>query len=121
MQKLREWWLNRYSLDELLEIGRMIGWTDKGAGAASTEHHRHARQRTRPSASGFNSRVSGTILNMNEAERLRALLDACHDVLPGLDGSDDRIAEAIRETCRVVEARLRELDPSFASHFAHPS
>jgi hypothetical protein len=34
MQKLREWWLNRYSLDELLEIGRMIGWTDKGAGAA---------------------------------------------------------------------------------------
>jgi hypothetical protein len=26
MRKLREWWLDRYSLDELLELGREIGW-----------------------------------------------------------------------------------------------
>jgi hypothetical protein len=57
----------------------------------------------------------------NEAERLRALLEACHDVLSALGDREDEIAEAIRETCRVVEARLRELGVGFASRLAHPS
>jgi len=52
---------------------------------------------------------------------LEALLEACHDVLSALGDREDEIAEAIRETCRVVEARLRELDVGFASRFAHPS
>ena len=64
-----------------------------------------------------------------EAERLKALLEACHDVLLALGDHKDmteaqeraEIAEAIRETCRVVEARLRKLDVGFASRFAHPS
>ena len=41
---------------------------------------------------------------MTEAERLRALLDACHDVLPHLD--DGAMADKVRETCRALEQRL---------------
>jgi hypothetical protein len=26
MERMRQWWLERYSLDEILEIGRLIGW-----------------------------------------------------------------------------------------------
>jgi hypothetical protein len=26
MERMRRWWLARYSLEELLEIGRLIGW-----------------------------------------------------------------------------------------------
>jgi len=71
---------------------------------------------------GFRSRVSGITLTMDtEVKRLEALLEACHDVLSALGDREDEIAEAIRETCRVVEARLRELDVGFASRFAHPS
>lgn len=44
-----------------------------------------------------------------EVERLQALLEACHRVLPGIDGRNDNLAEAIRATCEEVEARLREL------------
>lgn len=51
-----------------------------------------------------------TIIVTDEMERLQALLEACHRVLPNLDPArDDRIAEALRETCRCVEARLAEL------------
>jgi hypothetical protein len=55
---------------------------------------------------------------MDEAERLQVLLDACHEVLSGIENREDEIAKAIRETCRTVEARLRELDVSFASRYA---
>lgn len=47
---------------------------------------------------------------MNERERLQALLEACHRVLPGLNGDDELVAR-IRETCEAVEARLAELSP----------
>jgi hypothetical protein len=57
----------------------------------------------------------------SEAERLKALLEACHEVLPHLDGRDDDFAMTVRETCRAVEARLSELEAGFASRFAHPS
>jgi hypothetical protein len=46
---------------------------------------------------------------MNERERLQALLEACHRVLPGLTADDELVAR-IRETCEAVEARLAELD-----------
>jgi hypothetical protein len=26
MERMRGWWLSRYSIEELLEIGHMIGW-----------------------------------------------------------------------------------------------
>jgi hypothetical protein len=45
----------------------------------------------------------------SEAKDLQALLDACHRVLPNIEGREDELAEAIRDTCRTVEARLREL------------
>lgn len=41
-----------------------------------------------------------------EMKRLQAPLDACHDVLRDPEGREDELAEAIRETCRTVEARL---------------
>lgn len=48
---------------------------------------------------------------MDEIAHLRQLLEACHRVLEQLDVSaDDEIADAIRETCRLVEARLVELN-----------
>ena len=46
---------------------------------------------------------------MDEASRLKTLLDACHDVLPHLAHRDEEIAERIRETCQAIEARLQEL------------
>jgi hypothetical protein len=58
---------------------------------------------------------------MDEAERLEALLEACHEVLPSIENRDDEVAEAIRETCRTVEARLRELSVSSANRSAMPS
>ena len=71
---------------------------------------------------GFSSRVSGITLTIDtEVKRLEGHLEACHDVLSALGDREDEIAETIRETCRVVEARLRELDVGFASRFAHPS
>jgi hypothetical protein len=27
MERMQRWWLVRYSLDELLEIGALLGWT----------------------------------------------------------------------------------------------
>ena len=48
----------------------------------------------------------------NEAKCLQELLDACHRVLPHAEGHEDKLAEAIRETCRTVEARLLELEVS---------
>jgi hypothetical protein len=26
MEKMRAWWIERYSVDELREIGRLLGW-----------------------------------------------------------------------------------------------
>lgn len=54
----------------------------------------------------------------DEVERLRALLDACHRVLPGVEGHDDDLADAIRKTCLAVEARLSRLGVAFESPFA---
>jgi hypothetical protein len=47
---------------------------------------------------------------MDEADRLIGLFDAGDRVLANMDAdSTNAIAEAVRETCRVVEARLAEL------------
>jgi hypothetical protein len=48
----------------------------------------------------------------SEAEYLQQLLHACNRVLPHVEAREDELAEAIRETCRTVEARLRELEAS---------
>jgi DNA-binding ferritin-like protein len=46
-------------------------------------------------------------------EHLESLQETCHQVLAVLDPErDDRIAQAIRETCREVDERLAELDAS---------
>jgi hypothetical protein len=45
---------------------------------------------------------------MDEAH-LRELLEACHRALERLGAASDELAEAIRETCRLVEERLAEL------------
>jgi phosphate uptake regulator len=58
---------------------------------------------------------------MYEVECFDALLEACHEVLRGIENRDDEVAEAIREKCRTVEARLRELGVSFAERSATPS
>jgi hypothetical protein len=51
----------------------------------------------------------------DEAERLFGLLDACHRVLRHLsDDEQTHLANALRETCRLVEARLRELGVPYA-------
>lgn len=48
---------------------------------------------------------------MDEIAHLHQLLEACHRVLEELDvNTDDEIADAIRETCRLVEERLAELE-----------
>jgi hypothetical protein len=52
---------------------------------------------------------------MDEAERLQSLLDACREILPGIENRDDQVAEAIRATCRDIEARLRELGVTSAT------
>jgi len=49
----------------------------------------------------------------DEAHRLSGLLDACHRGLPNLGDRDDELARAVRETCGLVEARLRELGLSY--------
>jgi hypothetical protein len=46
---------------------------------------------------------------MDERERLRALLDACDRILPGLD-DEDELATQVRETCAAVARRLAELE-----------
>jgi hypothetical protein len=51
----------------------------------------------------------------SEAEYLKALIDACHRVLPHIEGRGDNLAETIRETCQTVEARLRELEAGSTS------
>jgi len=48
----------------------------------------------------------------DEAARLQALLEACHEVLPALEDDGSEIANVVRETCRLVEARLQELGVS---------
>ena len=58
------------------------------------------------------------VLMDSEAERLEALLDSCHRVLPQLEGRDDDSADVVRDTCRAIEARLRELGVRFDSPFA---
>ena len=47
---------------------------------------------------------------MDELERLVTLYQACHRVLPSLDETTTgaELAEAIRTTCRLLEAHLRE-------------
>jgi hypothetical protein len=55
--------------------------------------------------------------DVSEADRLVELHDACHRVLAHLDGSDAQIAEAVRETCRLIEARLSDLGVKFESAF----
>jgi hypothetical protein len=51
----------------------------------------------------------------DEAARLQLLLEACHDVLPALEEDHSKIADVVRETCRLVEARLQELGVSAGS------
>jgi hypothetical protein len=58
------------------------------------------------SVSGITRRID------DEAARLQLLLEACHDVLPALEEDHSKIADVVRETCRLVEARLQELDVS---------
>ena len=54
---------------------------------------------------------SGKTRVVDEADHLLDLLKACHRVLPKLarHGEGNEVVEAIRETCRVIEARLQEL------------
>jgi hypothetical protein len=52
---------------------------------------------------------------VSEADRLLALHNACQRVLAHVGTNDDQIAEALRETCRLVEARLNELGMRFES------
>jgi hypothetical protein len=54
---------------------------------------------------------------VSEADRLLALHNACQRVLAHVGTNDDQIAEALRETCRLVEARLSELGRRFESVF----
>jgi hypothetical protein len=58
---------------------------------------------------------------MDQADRLEALLEACHEVLASTENCDDEVAEAIRETCRTIEARLRALGVSSVNRSANPS
>lgn len=51
----------------------------------------------------------------NEVAKLRAVLEACHRILPHLDYRDDRTARAIRETCGAIEERLQELGEDVSS------
>lgn len=46
-----------------------------------------------------------------QTDELLELLHACHRVLPTLD-DEDNFAEVLREVCKAVEARLRELNGS---------
>jgi hypothetical protein len=55
--------------------------------------------------------------DVSEADRFVELHDACHRVLAHLGAKDDQIADAVRETCRLVEARLSELGVKFESAF----
>jgi hypothetical protein len=50
-----------------------------------------------------------------EAKYLQSLLAACQRVLPYIEGREDELAEAIRQTCLIVDARLRELEAGSAS------
>lgn len=45
----------------------------------------------------------------DEVQHLRELLAACHRILPKVQGQDDDLAQALRDTYRTVEARLSEL------------
>ena len=51
---------------------------------------------------------------MDERSRLRALLQACHQVIEQLEkiraDRDNPFANRIRETCRALEARLKKLE-----------
>ena len=51
----------------------------------------------------------------NEVAKLRAVLEACHRILPQLYYRDDRTARAIRETCSAIEERLQELGEDVSS------
>lgn len=53
---------------------------------------------------------------MTEVEKLKALLNACHAFIAGLERRavrEDELVRAVRETCRAVEARLAELGIPF--------
>jgi hypothetical protein len=45
----------------------------------------------------------------DEALELTTLLDACQRFLPTLGDDSDEMAQAIRETCRLIKKRLDEL------------
>jgi hypothetical protein len=48
----------------------------------------------------------------SDVERLESLLNACHAMIRELEHSavrDDALGDALRETCRRIEARLRRL------------
>ena len=66
---------------------------------------------------GFEWPHSGKTRVVDEADHLLDLLKACHRVLPKLahHGDDNEVVQAIRETCRTIEARLRELGATSAS------
>ena len=48
-----------------------------------------------------------------QGDELLELLDTCHRVLPTLE-DEDRSAEVLRDVCKALEVRLRELS---GSHF----
>ena len=60
---------------------------------------------------GFEWLPSGKIPGVDEADHLQELLRACHRVLPKLahHGDENEVVQALRETCRTIEARLQEL------------
>jgi methylphosphotriester-DNA--protein-cysteine methyltransferase len=66
---------------------------------------------------GFEQPHSGKIPVVDEADHLQELLRACHRVLPKLahHGESNHVTEAIRETCRAIEARLQELGATSSS------
>jgi hypothetical protein len=60
---------------------------------------------------GFESPPGGKTPVVDEADHLQELLSACHRVLPKLvhHGDENEVVQALRETCRTIEARLQEL------------
>jgi hypothetical protein len=60
---------------------------------------------------GESSIAPGQNITDADPAYLRHLLEACNRVLPHVEGRDDELANVLRETCRIVEARLRELEP----------
>jgi hypothetical protein len=59
--------------------------------------------------------AAGICFHVEEAERIRTLLDACKDVLKHLEGRDDPLALQIQRTCHDLESRLAELSDDSAA------